>query len=143
MRNGLAAVGNGTDVVLVHDGARPLIAPPDIEKVIEAAASHGGAILAERCSDTVKRVEGEAITGTIEREGLWLAQTPQGFRYEILRKAMDKADEDNFAGTDEASLVERTGEKVMIVECEYPNMKVTMSSDAVVAETYLIMRNEE
>ena len=98
-----------TEIVLVHDAVRPFIDPDMIQRVVEAARKSGAAILGIPSVDTVKQVERQTILGTIPRERIVLAQTPQAFRYEIIREAFDRADADGFIGTDEASLVERLG----------------------------------
>jgi 2-C-methyl-D-erythritol 4-phosphate cytidylyltransferase len=129
------------DIVLVHDGVRPFVTPEIINEVIDAAEKHGAAIAGVPASDTVKQVdrtaEGALITATIPRERVVMAQTPQGFRYAILRKAFDEAVADGFVGTDEASLIERTGHPVAVVMGSPRNIKITTPADMELAEFYL------
>ncbi len=124
-------------IVLVHDGVRPLVSPALIDRVIEAALEKGAAIPALPLEDTVKEVTGEEIFRTIERQELCRAQTPQGFSYSVLKKALDKAKEEGYYGTDEASLVERSGEKVYVVPGDPVNIKITVPEDLRVAEAFL------
>jgi 2-C-methyl-D-erythritol 4-phosphate cytidylyltransferase len=132
------------DIVLVHDGVRPFVTPEITNEVIEAAEKHGAAIAGVPASDTVKQVdrtaEGALITATIPRERVVMAQTPQGFRYAILKKAFDEAVADGFVGTDEASLIERTGHPVAVVMGSPRNIKITTPADMELAEFYLKSR---
>lgn len=129
------------DIVLVHDGVRPFVTTEIISEVIEATEKHGAAIAGVPASDTVKQVdrtaEGALITATIPRERVVMAQTPQGFRYAILKKAFDEAAADGFVGTDEASLIERTGHPVAVVMGSARNIKITTPADMELAEFYL------
>ncbi len=129
VKNGLAAVSPDCEIVLVHDGARPLIKKPYIDKLVEAANRYGSAVLAVPVKDTIKRVENFAIQETLNRENLWAIQTPQAFRVKILQNAHLFAETHAFLGTDEASLVERMDEKVMIVAGSYENIKITTAED--------------
>lgn len=123
-----------TDIVLVHDGVRPLVGKGLITRVIEAAAQKKAAVPAIPVEDTVKRVEGDRVLCTLERKSLYRIQTPQGFSYATLERALREAEEENFYGTDEASLVERMGGDVYIVEGEAQNVKITSPADIPVAE---------
>lgn len=139
VRNGLAALGailRDNDWVLVHDAARPGLDEALIEKLISTTGEHPvGGLLALPVVDTVKRsVAGEV--GTVSREGLWLAQTPQMFRYKLLREALDAA-RDPSQITDDASAVEALGLSPKLVEGHPRNMKVTLPSDVRIAEMYL------
>src|SRR5271156_1608706 len=129
------------DIVLVHDAVRPLVTPEIIGHVIEAAHKHGAAIAGWPAVDTVKQVErtaeGALIKGTIPRASIVMAQTPQGFRYEVIKKAFDEASADGFLGTDEASLVERSGHDVAVVMGSPRNIKITAPADMELAEFYL------
>lgn len=129
------------DIVLVHDAVRPFIDTALIESVITAAKKTGGAIVGLPAVDTIKQVErtadGAIITSTIPRERVVLAQTPQGFRYELLKRAFDDAARDSFTGTDEASLVERLGHEVCVVMGSPRNIKITTPADIGLAEFYL------
>ncbi|MGC8549453.1 MAG: 2-C-methyl-D-erythritol 4-phosphate cytidylyltransferase [Acidobacteriaceae bacterium] len=141
----LAAVECGDEeIVLVHDAVRPLIEPEVIERTIEAAEKSGAAIVGLPAVDTIKQVErtagGALITATIPREYIVQAQTPQGFRAGLLRRAFAEAEADGFAGTDEASLVERAGARVMVVPGSAANIKITQPGDLELAEFYLQRR---
>jgi len=129
------------DIVLVHDAVRPLVTAEVIEDVIEAAKKYGAAIAGLPAVDTVKQVErtaeGAIIKATIPRAGVVLAQTPQGFRYDVIKKAFDEATADGFMGTDEASLAERAGHEVAVVMGSPRNIKITSPGDMELAEFYL------
>jgi len=129
------------DIVLVHDAVRPLVTPEIIHEVIEAAQKYGAAIAGLPAVDTVKQVErtseGAIIKATIPRAAVVLAQTPQGFRYSVIKKAFDEAAADGFMGTDEASLAERSGHEVAVVMGSPKNLKITTPADMDLAEFYL------
>ena len=129
------------DVILVHDAVRPLIDPATIERTIEAVEASGAAIVGLPAVDTIKQVErtarGAIVTATIPREYIVQAQTPQGFRWSILRKAFSDAEADGFVGTDEASIVERSGVPVVVVMGSPANLKITHPADLKLAEFYL------
>jgi 2-C-methyl-D-erythritol 4-phosphate cytidylyltransferase len=135
------AIIDPEDIVLVHDAVRPLVTPEIIGHVIEAAHKYGAAIAGLPAVDTVKQVErtaeGALIKATIPRASIVMAQTPQGFRYDILKKAFDDAIADGFLGTDEASLIERAGLPVMVVMGSPSNIKITTPADMELAEFYL------
>jgi 2-C-methyl-D-erythritol 4-phosphate cytidylyltransferase len=137
--NGVSAAAD--DVVLVHDAVRPLVTAEIIHDVIEAAKKHGAALAALPAVDTVKQVErtadGAIVKATIPRAGVVLAQTPQGFHYSVIKKAFDEAAADGFMGTDEASLVERSGHEVVVVMGSPRNIKITNPGDMELAEFYL------
>jgi len=140
--NALAAVAAETDdLVLVHDAVRPLVTPLIVAEVIEAAHKYGAAIAGLPAVDTVKQVdrtaEGAVIKATIPRASIVMAQTPQGFRYGLLKKAFDDATGDGFVGTDEASLIERAGHPVAVVMGSPSNLKITTPADMELAEFYL------
>lgn len=129
------------DIVLVHDAVRPLVPAEVIRDVIEAAKKYGAAIAGLPAVDTVKQVErtseGAIIKATIPRAGVVLAQTPQGFRYDVIKKVFDEAAADGFMGTDEASLAERSGHEVAVVMGSPRNLKITNPGDMELAEFYL------
>jgi 2-C-methyl-D-erythritol 4-phosphate cytidylyltransferase len=140
--NAMAALSAAPeDIVLVHDAVRPFVTEEIIQQVIEAAQKYGAAIAGMPASDTVKQVErtadGALITATVPRERVVMAQTPQGFRYDVLKKAFDEASADGFVGTDEASLVERSGHEVAVVMGSTRNIKITTPADLKLAEFYL------
>jgi 2-C-methyl-D-erythritol 4-phosphate cytidylyltransferase len=137
--NAVAAAGD--DIVLVHDAVRPLVTREIIQEVIDAAQKYGAAIAGLPAVDTVKQVErtaeGALIKATLPRAGIVMAQTPQGFRYSVIKKAFDEASADGFLGTDEASLVERSGHEVAVVMGSPRNIKITAPADMELAEFYL------
>ena len=136
--NGMKRLSASADIVLVHDAARPLVSFETIEAVIRAANEKGAAIAAVRAKNTIKAVgEGGLVEATPPREGLWEVQTPQGFRRDLLERAYEKAAQDGFLGTDDASLVERLGEAVFVVESDYGNLKITTPEDLWLAEALL------
>jgi 2-C-methyl-D-erythritol 4-phosphate cytidylyltransferase len=132
------------DIVLVHDAVRPFVTAEIILEVIEAAKKYGAAIAGLPAVDTVKQVErtsaGAVIKATIPRAGVVLAQTPQGFRYSVIKGAFDEASADGFTGTDEASLAERSGHEVAVVMGSPRNIKITNPADMELAEFYLGLR---
>lgn len=129
------------DIILVHDAVRPLVSAEIIREVIDAAKKYGAAIAGLPAVDTVKQVErtseGAIIKATIPRAGVVLAQTPQGFRYDVIKKVFDEATADGFMGTDEASLAERSGHEVAVVMGSPRNIKITTPGDMELAEFYL------
>jgi 2-C-methyl-D-erythritol 4-phosphate cytidylyltransferase len=129
------------DIVLVHDAVRPFVTGEIIREVIEAAEKYGAAIAALPAVDTVKQVErtaeGALVKATIPRAGIVMAQTPQGFRYSVIKKAFDEAAADGFVGTDEASLAEHSGHDVAVVMGSPRNIKITAPADMDLAEFYL------
>jgi len=129
------------DIVLVHDAVRPLVTAEIIHEVIDAASKYGAAIAGLPAVDTVKQVErtaeGAIIKSTIPRAGVVLAQTPQGFRYNVIKRVFDEATADGFMGTDEASLAERSGHEVAVVMGSPKNIKITTPADMELAEFYL------
>ena len=129
------------DLVLVHDAVRPFVTAEIIQGVIEAAKKYGAAIAGMPAVDTVKQVErtsdGALIKATIPRASVVLAQTPQGFRYGMIKKVFDEAAADGFLGTDEASLAERAGHEVAVVMGSPRNIKITTPGDMELAEFFL------
>ena len=134
--SGLSAVDDDCAVVAVHDAARPLVRPEHVAACIDAARATGAAILATPVPDTVKRVRDGCIVGTVDRADLWLAQTPQAFRVDVLRRAHAALAYD-VAATDDAALVERLGLPVAIVAGDPSNRKITTPEDLVWAEAAL------
>lgn len=140
--NALGAVSvAANDIILVHDAVRPFVELQTIRDVIDAAQKNGAAIAAIPAVDTIKQVErtadGAVVRATIPREHIVLVQTPQGFRYEILKRAFDEAGADGFVGTDEASLVERSGQDVSVVMGSARNIKITTPADMELAEFFI------
>ena len=140
--NGLAEIDAAPDdLVLVHDAVRPFVDAGIIHNVIQAAIQHGAAIAALPAVDTVKQVrrtaESAVVVSTIPRANVVLVQTPQGFRYDLLKRAFDEAQADGFQGTDEASLVERLRHAVAVVMGSAQNIKITTPADLELAEFLL------
>jgi len=133
------------DIVLVHDAVRPFVDDEIISNVVREVEKHGAAIAGLPAVDTIKQVdraaEGAFITSTIPRERVVQAQTPQGFRYELIKKAFDSAAADGFIGTDEASLVERLGADVWVVMGSARNIKITTPADLELAEFLIAQAN--
>lgn len=143
VRAGLEASDPDAKVVLVHDAVRPLVSLEVIENVAARAAESGGAIAAVPAVATIKEVDGDGrIVETPPRHNLWMAQTPQGFRREILVRAHDAARERGMTGTDDAGLVEALGEDVYVVEDSPENLKITTPEDTAVAEAILRWQNK-
>ena len=138
VENALAILDHDTDLVAVHDAVRPFVSVETIEKVIAEAEAGGAAIVGIVPVDTVKQVHLNHIRTTIPRERLILAQTPQVFRFDLLRQAFDHARSDQFTGTDEASLVERLEQvQVVVVPGSDRNIKITKPADLDLAKLYL------
>ncbi|MEW6595375.1 MAG: 2-C-methyl-D-erythritol 4-phosphate cytidylyltransferase [Thermodesulfobacteriota bacterium] len=139
VQRGLAAVPAESELVAVHDAARPLVTPALIEACIAAAAGHGAAIAAVPVKDTLKReAPGQLIEITVAREKLWQAQTPQVARRALLDAAYAAAERDHFVGTDEASLLEHNGCPVALVPGSETNLKITRPEDLTIAEALLM-----
>jgi 2-C-methyl-D-erythritol 4-phosphate cytidylyltransferase len=130
-----------TDIVLVHDGARPLVSDALIRRVAREAAAHGAAVPALPVEDTVKEAADGRIIRTVDRARLFRVQTPQGFVYDVLEEAFLLAGRDGFTGTDDASLVERTGRPVVLTEGDPRNIKITTLEDMKWAEEFLHVAN--
>ena len=141
--NALQAVED--DIVLVHDAVRPFVTFETIAAVIAAVKKHGAAIAGVPAVDTIKQVErtadGAVITATIPREMIVQAQTPQGFRFGVLKRAFDDAAAEGFLGTDEASLLERLGQPVHVVMGSAHNIKITTPADLELAEFFMSLES--
>jgi len=132
--NGLSKLAEEVEYVAIHDAARPCVTAAMIDGVFAAAEKHGSAILAAPVNDTLKRVKPDhQIEATVSREHLWLAQTPQVFRKELILKAYSERNK-HPAATDDAQLVEAIGQPVMIVPSDLSNFKITSKSDIYVAD---------
>lgn len=138
----LAEAPRTTELVVVHDAVRPFIELEMIQRVVEAARKDGASILGIPSVDTVKQIERQTILGTIPRERIVLAQTPQAFRYSIIQEAFARAAADGFNGTDEASLVERLGYTVTVLMGSDRNIKITKPSDLPLARLYIAQEKE-
>lgn len=134
---GLSAFTDKMELVAVHDGARPLVSEAVIDRTIRAAHTYGGAAPVVSVKDTIKVFEGGFIASTPDRETLRAVQTPQVFDLDLLRGALEKADKDGAAVTDDCSAVERLGLKIRLVEGEERNLKVTTPMDLKIAEMLL------
>lgn len=134
---GVETVTPGVEIVLIHDAVRPLVPRAAIEESIRMAAEYGAAIVAMPVSDTIKRARGEGTRETVERHDLWAAQTPQVFRTELIRRALEAADRDGFECTDDAQLVERLGVEVKLVRGSHENFKITTPEHLRMAEALL------
>jgi 2-C-methyl-D-erythritol 4-phosphate cytidylyltransferase len=140
--NALAALDAAPDdIVLIHDAVRPFVESATITGVVEAVKKYGAAIAGVPAVDTVKQVDrtadGAVVIATVPRERMVMAQTPQGFRFSVLKRAFDEAGADGFLGTDEASLIERSGGTVHVVMGSPRNLKITAPGDLALAEFYL------
>ena len=131
---------NAVEVVLVHDAARPFITVPIISQLTKMANEKGAAIAGVRAKDTMKIVHNGIIKETVDRDALWMIQTPQAFRFDLLFEAEDVAEKVGFLGTDEAMLVERLGHDIHIVESSYENVKMTTQEDLIFGEAILNRR---
>lgn len=136
VRNGFEVVEVNTEIVVVHDGARPLVTPDEITRTIETAAKVGAACLVAPVTDTIKLIQGDRITGTVDRSQLRRALTPQAFSNEILGRALSLGDL-NETVTDECFLVEKLGVEITFVEGSERNIKITHPDDLRMAELFL------
>ena len=138
VNNGLKAIEGDDGIVLIHDGVRPFIKQAHLTDCIKTARAHGACILGVPASDTVKQVNtSDEIVKTWQRDTLWLAQTPQAFKLDLIKKAHAEAEQDGFKGTDDASLVERQGTTVKIITGSRDNIKITSQEDLVLARALL------
>jgi 2-C-methyl-D-erythritol 4-phosphate cytidylyltransferase len=138
IKNALDSLSEDVEFVAVHDAVRPFIEPEFIQKCFDEAQKAGGAIIAVPAKDTIKISDGlQQIVRTPDRKNLWQAQTPQIFKTDLLKQAYTKAERENFLGTDDASLLEYLGEKVLLVEGNRENFKITYPLDLRFAEWLL------
>lgn len=138
VREGLSRLDADCEVVVIHDGARPLVSPALIDRCVEAAMAEGAAVVGVPARDTIKFVTTDLrVSETPARDMLWEIQTPQAFRVEIAREAHRRAVADGAEGTDDAALVERLGKPVAVLEGERTNIKITFPEDLLVAEALL------
>ena len=135
VRNGLAVLSADCEIVIIHDAARPFVSPALIEKAANGAMQEGAVAVGLRVRDTVKQCDGEGrVIETLDRDQIWMAQTPQAFRRATIVAAHQKAQEENFYGTDDAMLVERMGIPVRMIEGIPDNIKITTTEDLAWAE---------
>lgn len=141
--NGIKAAANISQegIVLVHNGANPLVKYDTITNTIKEAKEHGASVAAVRVKDTIRQVSEDNFSiKTLDRKKLWAMQTPQVIKINLAMKAFNKAMKDNYYSTDDVALVEYIGGKVKIVECSYENIKITTPEDIEIAENILGMR---
>lgn len=127
--NGLMAAKDQTDLVAIHDGVRPFVRPRQIADTLRAAHEFGACILGIPAFDTLKQAEGDTIRKTLDRQNIWLAQTPQSFRIGLILEAHETARAEGYTGTDDASLAERIGRPVRIIPGTRFNLKITTPED--------------
>jgi 2-C-methyl-D-erythritol 4-phosphate cytidylyltransferase len=138
---GICAVDDSGSIVVVHDGVRPFVSKADIVKCIRAAETFGAAIVGVPAQDTLKILDDEGcIDKTIERRGIWQAQTPQAFECRLLKTAHETASREGFTGTDDAALVERLGRKIKMVKGQKFNIKITTPEDVLLAEALIRLK---
>jgi 2-C-methyl-D-erythritol 4-phosphate cytidylyltransferase len=136
--NALQAMDKKTDTIVIHDGVRPFIQPKQLESCILGAKKFGACILGIPAGDTIKCVgKSGFIKNTISRDNIWLAQTPQAFKYELIKKAHEAARNDGYTGSDDSVLAERLGVDVKIINGSRNNIKITVREDLVVARAML------
>lgn len=139
VQKGLAEVCEHASLVAIHDAARCIITPQEIDDVVLAAAQHGAAALGVPCKDSLKQVDsGCNIAATIPRENIWQIQTPQVFAPDIIDLAHKSACELNISATDDCEVAERYGVKIKMVEGSYSNIKITTPEDLIIAERFLM-----
>ena len=135
VRNGIDALGGDHDIVVIHDGVRPFISEELIHSAILEASRVRAVTVGVPVKDTVKSINRHGIVvKTLNRNQLWLTQTPQAFERDVIKKAYEAAYRNNYYGTDDASLVERIGVKVMMIRGSYDNIKITTQDDIMLAE---------
>lgn len=138
VRRGLDKVSVAADLVLIHDGARPFVSAPLIDRCVESAWLHGAAVVGLPVRDTIKRVGADGLVqSTPERAGLWEIQTPQIFHRELIVAAHQLAVREGYDATDDAMVVERMGKPVFVVEGERSNFKITVPEDLLLAEALI------
>jgi 2-C-methyl-D-erythritol 4-phosphate cytidylyltransferase len=138
---GLNALDNEVEFVAVHDAARPLITPREIDRVFAAARKHGAAALATPITDTLKLADADhVVSGSIDRQDVFAMQTPQVFRRDLLSKAYEQVKKDSLTVTDEVSAIENAGGRIVIVLADDHNFKITYASDLLLAEAILKQR---
>lgn len=142
--NAISSIPSNTDIVLIHDGVRPLVTSDEVETTIKKLINDNkkdpvvkGVILAAPAKETIKKISGHTIDSTIPRDTIWHAQTPQTFFYREIIEAHRKAAEEGFIGTDDSSLIERMGWKVNVVRGRHENIKITTPIDLFLAEFFM------
>lgn len=141
VKKGVDLVGSDYDLVIIHDGVRPFISPAIINTAIKEAAQYQAVTVGVPVTDTIKKVNGQrCVSETLNRDQLWLTQTPQVFSAPLLKKAYESAYADHYYGTDDAALIERMGEEVIMIMGSYDNIKITTAFDLEWGELILKMR---
>jgi len=137
-QRGLEKLGSDSDIVIIHDGARPFVSAGLIERCVEVAADKGAVVVGLPARDTIKVVtQGQRIQSTPDRSSLWEIQTPQVFRRELIVAAHERAEKDGVQVTDDATVVERIGTPVYVIDGERTNFKITVREDVWLAETLI------
>jgi 2-C-methyl-D-erythritol 4-phosphate cytidylyltransferase len=139
--SGFQEVDPQTEIVVVHDAVRPFVDVALLDAVIAEARTSGSAILALPCTDTVKQIEKNQVVATLPRDKIVLVQTPQAFRYGVLKEGFEKARDESFYATDESCLVERLGHPVTVLRGSEANIKITKPADLPLAE--LLIKQEQ
>ncbi len=143
VRAGVKRVSPRAEIIAIHDSARPLVLPADIDRTVQAAVLNGAALLAIPVTDTIKTSsDGRYSESTLERSVLWRAQTPQAFRASLLLLHLQRAEEEDFCPTDDIALHERYSQRAAIVEGSEDNLKLTSPRDFIVAEAILGAREK-
>ena len=138
---GLKTLNDDCELVMIHDGVRPFVSQEILKKSVHETANSGATVVAVPVKDTIKIVSMKAeVLETIDRSRIWAVQTPQTFTRDVLKRAYEKAYNDRFYGTDDASLVERLGVKVKIIPGSYDNIKITTPGDLALGEAILRRR---
>lgn len=141
VKNGMDALSRDANIVVIHDGVRPFVTREMIEDSIHSAQRFGAVVMAMPVKETIKMADADGtVLKTLDRESLWQIQTPQTFQAHVIKEAYQKATENGFMGTDDASLVERLGIKVHILPGSYTNIKITTPEDLILANLFLRMR---
>lgn len=137
-------MGADTDIIAIHDAARPLITKGDFERALALCATHSGSVCASRVRDTLKRTDADCrVTGTVDRNDLWQIQTPQIFDLAKFRKALEVAREDGIFETDDSGLMTHAGFDVVLCETSADNIKITYPEDIFIAEAIMAKRKNE
>lgn len=138
VRNGiLSCGGKDGDIVLIHDGVRPLYPMAHLNTLLDEVNNSGACVVGVPVKDTIKQVVDSIILDTPPRATLWAAQTPQAFRFELIKTTHIAAQQQGFVGTDDASLLEWQGKKVTMIAGDYRNIKITTPEDLILAEAFL------
>lgn len=143
VHNGITALPPNAEYVIVHDGARPFLSSYLLDKVVTIGKKRDAATLAIPVYDSLKRIKSGKVVENMPREGIWIAQTPQIFKRELLEQAYQQAQKDNFVGTDEVSLVSRLPHPVQIILGSVENLKLTSPQDLAAADLLIRARQQE